>query len=250
MQPTTAALFDRLAVGPGMTCLDAGCGGGDVTRELARRVTPGGTAVGIDRDTAKIAIAREEAEGDGGPAVEYREGDVLTAEFAPDYDVIYVRFLLTHLPDPAAAVARIAAGLRGDGVLIVEDIDFRGCFCHPASAAFDRYVELYRGAALARGVDPNIGPRLPELLARAGCERVGVNVVQPAGRTPDGHEGDVKLVCPLTLENIADSAVAEGLASREEIDGVLAELYALAADRTTLLAFPRIVQAWGYRGST
>jgi len=244
MHPTTAALFDRIGIAPGMNCLDAGCGGGDVTCELARRVGPRGRAVGLDRDAAKIAIAREEA--DAGLAVEYREGDLLTTEVAPEYDVIYARFLLTHMADPAAAAARIAAGLRPNGVLIVEDIDHTGCFCHPPSAAYDRYVELYQGAALARGVDPNIGPRLPQLLVGAGCERVGVNVVQPAGMTPEGHEHDVKLMTPLTLENIADSAIAEGLATREEIEWAVDELYELADDRTTLLAFPRIVQAWGY----
>src|SRR4051812_22453383 len=77
MHPTTAALLDRVGVAPGMDCLDVGCGGGDVTRELARRVAPAGHAVGMDRDVAKLAIAREEAASDTG-AVEYREGDVLT----------------------------------------------------------------------------------------------------------------------------------------------------------------------------
>jgi hypothetical protein len=76
-----------------------------------------------------------------------------------------------------------------------------------------------------------------------------MNVVQPAGMTPDGHKGDVKLVGPLTLENIADSAIAEGLATREEIDAVLDELYRLASDATTVLAIPRIVQAWGYQAA-
>jgi hypothetical protein len=135
-------------------------------------------------------------------------------------------------------------------VLIVEDIDFTGSSCHPANAAYDRYAELYRRAAWARGVDPNIGPRLPQLLVAAECKRVSVNVVQPAGMTPEGHERDVKLVSPLTLENIADSAIAEGLATREEIEAVVEELYRLALDTTTVLAIPRIVQAWGYRTTT
>jgi hypothetical protein len=182
-------------------------------------------------------------------AVEHREGDVLTIELAPEYDVVDVRFLLTHLADPGAAAARIAAGLRPGGVLIVEDIDFTGSFCHPPNAAYDRYAQLYTEAAWARGVDPNVGPRLPQLLVAAGCKGVRVNVVQPAGMTPEGHEGDVKLVSPLTLENIADSAVAEGLVTRDEIDAVLDELYRLASDTTTVLAIPRIVQAWGYRAA-
>jgi SAM-dependent methyltransferase len=249
MHPTTAALFDRIGIAPGMSCLDVGCGGGDVTCELARRVAPGGRAVGIDMDAAKLAIAREEADSDAGLAVEYREGDVLTAEIAPQYDLVYVRFLLTHLADPEALAARIAGALRPGAVLIVEDIDFTGSFCHPTSAAYDRYVELYTHAAWARGVDPNIGPRLPQLLVAAGCERVGVNVVQPAGMTPDGHERDVKLVTPLTLENIADAAIAADLTTQEEIDALVAELYRLAHDTTTVLAFPRIVQSWGYRAA-
>jgi hypothetical protein len=156
---------------------------------------------------------------------------------------------LGALADAQAAAARIAAGLRSGGVLIVEDIDFTGSFCHPANAAYDRYAELYTQAARARGVDPNIGPRLPQLLVAAGCKGVRVNVVQPAGMTPEGHEGAIKLVSPLTLENIADSAFAEGLVTRDEIDAVLDELYRLASDRTTVLAIPRIVQAWGYRGA-
>jgi SAM-dependent methyltransferase len=250
MYPTTAALFDRVGIVAGMSCLDVGCGGGDVTRELARRVAPGGRAVGIDRDATTLAMAREEAEGTPGVAMEYREGDIVTTELAPEYDVIYVRFLLTHLADPEAAAARIAAGLRPGGVVIVEDVDFTGSFCHPANAAYDRYVDLYTEAARARGVDPNIGPRLPRLLVAAGCKPVRVNVVQPAGMTPEGHEGDVKLVSPLTLENIADSAIAEGLTTREEIDAVVDELYRLASDTTTVLALPRVVQAWGYRAAT
>jgi SAM-dependent methyltransferase len=249
MYPTTGALLDRVGLVPGMSCLDVGCGGGDVTRELARRAAPGGRAVGIDRDGTKLAIAREEANRDAEVAVEYREGDVLTTELTPDYDVIYVRFLLTHVADPEAAAARIAAGLRPGGVLIVEDIDFTGSFCHPPTAAYDRYTELYTRAAWARGVDPNIGPRLPQLLVAAGCKRVRVNVVQPAGMTPDGHEGDVKLVSPLTLENIADSAISAGLATGEEIDALVDELYRLASDSTTVLSIPRIVQAWAYRGA-
>jgi predicted O-methyltransferase YrrM len=247
MRPTTSALLDRIGIAPGMRCLDAGCGGGDVTRELARRVAPGGSVLGLDVDAAKVEIARIETAGDSPGDVEYREADILELDLEPEFDAIYVRFVLTHLADPGSAATRIVRWLRPGGVLIVEDIDFTGSFCHPASAAYERYTELYTRTTQARGVDPNIGPRLPGLLVAAGCSRVGVNVVQPTGMTPEGHEGDVKLVSPLTLENIADAVIAEGFAARDEIDAVVDELYRLAADTTTVLAIPRMVQAWGYR---
>ena len=38
MHPSTNSLFDRLGIGDGMRCLDVGCGSGDVTLELAKRV--------------------------------------------------------------------------------------------------------------------------------------------------------------------------------------------------------------------
>lgn len=248
LSPTTAALLDRVEIAPGMRCLDVGCGGGDVTCELARRAVPG-HVVGVDFDEAKLALARNEAEAAGIDNIEYRAGDIVDTNLAAEYDAIYVRFLLTHLADPAAGTARIAAGLRPGGVLIVEDIDFTGVFCHPPSAAYDRYVDLYTRTAQARGVDPNIGFRLPELLTGAGLADVHVNVVQPAAIGAEGLERDIKRVGPMTLEQIGDAAVAERLITRDELVEVLDDFYRLAADTTTLMAMPRIVQSWGYRPS-
>jgi hypothetical protein len=80
-------------------------------------------------------------------------------------------------------------------------------------------------------------------------EQVHVNVAQPAGIRRDGLEHDIKLVTPLTLENVADAAIAERLITREELDDALDVLYRLAGDTTTLMAFPRIVQSWAYSPS-
>jgi hypothetical protein len=38
MRASSTSLFDRLGLYDGLACLDVGCGGGDVTLELARRV--------------------------------------------------------------------------------------------------------------------------------------------------------------------------------------------------------------------
>src|SRR5215218_1241077 len=62
MRPTTLYLLERAEVTLGMHCLDVGCGGGDVTFELARLVGPSGRVVGIDIDATKLDLARGEAE--------------------------------------------------------------------------------------------------------------------------------------------------------------------------------------------
>ncbi|HZN12593.1 MAG TPA: methyltransferase domain-containing protein [Blastocatellia bacterium] len=242
LRPSTTSLLGRLGVGDGMTCLDVGCGGGDVTAEIASRVGPRGRAVGVDMDEAKLEIARREAEEQGIRNVEFRALDIRRQEAGSGFDLVYARFLLTHLDDPAEAVAAFRRHLRPGGLVVVEDIDFSGYFTYPECQAHRRYRELYCAVVRKRGGDPDIGPRLPSLLAEGGFDEVGVAVVQPVGT-----QGEVKLISPITMESIADVALSDGLASREEIDAVVRELYEFADNPQTLASLPRIVQAWGRR---
>jgi hypothetical protein len=92
--------------------------------------------------------------------------------------------------------------------VIVEDIDFAGCFCYPPCSAHDRYVELYRETVRRRGGNADLGPALPACLRRATLEDVGVAVSQACALP-----GDAKLIPPLTLERIADAVVGEGVAT-------------------------------------
>jgi SAM-dependent methyltransferase len=248
MAPATTALLDRVGVADDAACLDVGCGGGDVTLELARRAR-GGRIVGLDLDEAKLEIARTEAREAGVDNVEYRCEDLRNAELGTGYDLVHARFVLSHLVDPQAAVDRLVEALRPGGLLVVTDIEKTAAICEPSHRSFARYIELYVLAARARGVDPDIGPRLPAILANAGCSPVHVNVAQPVGRRPDGYEGDVKLTAPVTLESIADAILTPGLAERGELDAAVDDLYRLAADDETLIGTPRMVQAWGYRPS-
>jgi SAM-dependent methyltransferase len=244
MLPTTSALLSQVGVERADRCLDLGCGGGDVTVELARRA-PDGFAVGADLDEAKLDLARAEAAGAGLRNVEFRMDDAMVRPADDErFDVIYARFLLTHIPDPSQALCNICDRLAPGGVLVVEDIDFTGHFCFPHSAAFWRYVELYTDAVRARGCDPNIGPRLPALLAEAGLGEREMNVVQPAG-----FSGDVKSIAPITLEAIADAVLAAELTTPEQLNETVDELYAFANTEGTVLSLPRIVQAWGRRTS-
>ncbi len=242
MQPSTLSLFHRAGVRAGMDCLDVGCGGGDVAFELARLVGPGGRVLGVDIDEIKLKLARREIRARRLANVEFQLADVAEGELSAEFDFVYARFVLTHLRDPAKALERIYKATRPGGVVAVVDIDFCGHFCHPNNAAFERYVELYTQAAGRRGCDPNIGPRLPELLSKSGFHGVQMNVIQPAAM-----DGEVKLISPITMENIADAVLTERLASRKEVDRIVAELYDFAHDPSTILSLPRIVEAWGYR---
>ena len=244
--PTTDSLFDRIGIASDARCLDVGCGGGDVTVALAGRAFDG-RVVGTDLDDTQLGLARKEAEAAGLSNVEYRVADVTAPPAADDlgaYDVVYVRFVLTHLPDPAAALANITEQLAPGGVLIAEDIDFRGHFCDPDVPSFWRMVDWYTRAVQARGCDPNIGPRLPGLLRGAGLTGVDLHVIQPAG-----YSTDLKSLQALTLERIADAVLGAHLADVAEFEATVDELYAAARNDDVLLSLPRIVQTWGRRAA-
>ena len=128
------------------------------------------------------------------------------------------------------------------GLIVIEDIDLSGSFCHPYCAAYERYTKLYQEAAYRRGGDPNIGLKLPGMLRQAGAQEVQVRVVQPVHL-----EGEGKLIASVTMERIAGSLISEGLATQEEVNKIINGLNAAAADTAVLMSLPRVFQTWGRR---
>lgn len=49
-EQVTAQVLGRVGIGPGMRCLDAGCGPGEVMRLMAGRVGASGCVTGLDND--------------------------------------------------------------------------------------------------------------------------------------------------------------------------------------------------------
>lgn len=242
MQQTTLACLAQAGLKEAMACLEIGCGGGDVAFDVARMTGPLGRVVGTDIDEAALDLGRREAADLQLNNVEFRVGDITQSAFAPEFDLVHARFVLTHLADPASALGNMRGALRPGGVMVVEDIDFRGHFSYPESAALARFVEIYSAIVRQKGADPNIGPRVPSLLTEAGFENVEMRVVQPAGMV-----GEVKLMTPITMQSIGPAVIAGGLASEAEVARLVAELFEYAHTPGTIGCVPRVVQAWGFQ---
>jgi predicted O-methyltransferase YrrM len=238
--PTTSQLLQTVGLGQGMKCLDVGCGGGFVTLLMASMVGPQGKAVGIDADGEILALAQQDAAAAQLASVEFRQADASTPQEEAEYDLVYARFVLTHLSEPERCLAAMVRACKPQGAIVIEDIDFSGSFCYPPCAAYQRYTELYQQVVNRRGGDPNIGPKLSGMLRRAGLEGVQVNVVQPTHL-----EGEGKLIAAITLEKIASSVVSEGLATADEVELLINGLHDAAADSEIVMSLPRIFQTWG-----
>lgn len=114
--PHGSALIDRCQELTGARVVDLGCGFGDTTVELARRVGPGGEVTGIDASPRFVAEGRSLASARAS-AARFAVADVQVDPLGRDLDVAYSRFGLMFFASPVRAFRNVRASLRDGGRL-------------------------------------------------------------------------------------------------------------------------------------
>jgi ubiquinone/menaquinone biosynthesis C-methylase UbiE len=136
--PAERAAWDRildlvLPARTGIDALDAGCGTGFLSFELAAR---GHHVIGVDFASSMIAEARRKAAERGVSSVGFDEADAEQLPFMPaSFDLVISRHLLWTLAHPEVAIDEWIRVLRPGGRLVVVDGQFdAGAAPAPGSA--------------------------------------------------------------------------------------------------------------------
>lgn len=227
MWPSTKAVLARTGVEFGARCLDLGCGIGTVTCEIARM---SGHCKGVDVDSGYIESARRRAEARRVAGTEFEAASWEETNGDP-YDLVYARYLLSHLSDPLAALRRMKELARPGGTVVVEDIDFEGHFHHPPNAAFVRYLNLYESAVQATGGNARYGRHLLAVAREAGLVEVEIEMALSIH-----HRGPGKMVAELTLEQISEALFSHELCTPQEVETLLDHLRIYRQDPTTQMS--------------
>ena len=171
--PLTEHFIDRLRVPSGARVLDVGCGPGFVLESLRSRVGTKGHLTALD-ESAEWMVHLTRTIGKHGwrnvHLVQARAQDFQVQEGA--YDLIFMRWVLSFLPEPEALVAKLARGLRSGGALAIQDYNHEGCSLFPESPAFQNVVAATRRWVASRGGDLWIAGALPGMIRDAGLELV------------------------------------------------------------------------------
>jgi SAM-dependent methyltransferase len=219
----------------GWNCLEVGAGGGSIAAWLADHA---GTVLATDLDTTVVSALER-------PNLRIKAHDVLTDELpVAEFDLVHMRLVLAWLGDPEPALRRVTTALKPGGWLLAEEMDFVTAVPDPHMAAAD--VDAFRRVAAAHDAilaarhrfDPYFGRRLTvELephLDEVGCEG---RAWTWRGGSPGGA------IWRLTLIQLRDEIVGDGLAPAHDVDHVIA----LCDDPSFSIVSPLVMAAWGRR---
>jgi len=114
LSPVSMVLFDRASVGKGERVIDVGCGCGETTIQLARRVGSKGHVTGVDISAPMLARASERMP--VGLTADFVLADATVHPFErARTDLLFSRFGVMFFADPAASFANMRKALRPGG---------------------------------------------------------------------------------------------------------------------------------------
>jgi len=189
--PVTRRFFEAAGIGAGMKALDIGSGAGDVALLLADLVGPRGRVVGVDMNPEILETARARAAAAGWRNVEFVAGDALHLDLDRDFDVVAGRWVLMHVPDPAALLRHLVTRLRTGGIVAFHENDFT----YPPTVLppTDLSAQIQRWSihpCEGPGAEMRMGTKLLRAYVAAGLPEPQFVVEAPAGGGSDwpGYE--------------------------------------------------------------
>ena len=244
-QPTEQALR-AAGLEPGMRVLDVGCGPGDVSLIAARVVGPTGRVVGIDASPDIVALARQRATENSVTTVSFEHSSVDGIILDEPVDAVIGRLILMHLPEPVAALRRLATLVRPGGVIAFCDFDMTAARSVPWLPTWQTAAEAIATAFRGAGLDPQFGTTLHRLFRQAGLGTPTLTISAPVGTAEDTDHAAYVANSWRLLHPVAErlGIVDDRLADLEALQSNLCTEIA-AADGMAVL--PALITAWTRR---
>jgi ubiquinone/menaquinone biosynthesis C-methylase UbiE len=167
---TTRAFFLEAAVHKPRLALDLGCGPGYSTHLLVE-VLQCDRAAGLDNSEHFISLARQSKT----EQVSFYLHDITSVPFpVRPADLLYCRFLLTHLKEPQDIVAKWATQLNLEGLLLMEEVEW----IDTKKTVFTTYLEILQAMLEHQSNNLYVGPVLNGLAETDNLKRQ-INRVKP-----------------------------------------------------------------------
>jgi ubiquinone/menaquinone biosynthesis C-methylase UbiE len=200
LEPATKRIFQSIGLRAGSSCLDIGCGPGEVIRLMGEIVGPSGRVTGMDRDTraGRDAINRLQASGTS----QYRliEADIedIRDIGGESFDLTFARLALLFTHDPVSVLRKMYSWTKPGGYIVIQDFHIRTINIYPKLEAFLELSGIILGTFERAGQDVEFAFKLPTYFVEAG---IGA---------PDGTDMHLPLM-PLAPSAVAFEAVCRSV---------------------------------------
>lgn len=250
-QPFTRRMFTEAGITTGMQVLDVGCGPGDVSLIAADLVGETGRVLGIDASIDMIHAAQTRVDAAGLAQVSFMAADLRNnLVLDQQFDALVGRFILMHLPDPAAVLRHLLTSVRPGGIVAFQEYDlssYTDAF-YPPSPLWEQAYRLSTLAFERAGGNLHAGMQLPSMFRAAGLPAPQMKYEASIGADPDWpgfdlRAADVRQFVPLILQF--------GLAIEEEIgiDTLADRLREETVGHGGAARLPVVVSAWAHAHS-
>ncbi|AMO58058.1 hypothetical protein GZ77_20205 [Endozoicomonas montiporae] len=238
--PSSYNFLVSQGVREGMSCLEAGCGAGSITRHLKDFLGSDGGVTGFDMDEETIELARKKFSDTSGVSFQVLDLEEDGVSFDQQFDVVYCRHLLEHLADPETSIRKLSRYLKPGGLFIAQTIDCEGQYCWPDNDAYQKSAELLARIIDVRGGHSDCGQWLPSMLRKQKFLHINIEVENLVYL-----EGEGKQFVPLTMETLRKGLLEEGLLEKDEFRQLLSDLRQFCNQPDSVVSLPRFVHCAG-----
>jgi ubiquinone/menaquinone biosynthesis C-methylase UbiE len=242
-ETATMRVLQQSGLREGMSCLDVGCGPGEVMRLMSELVGVGGHITGIDADGKIGRQAIEMLQATSDCRFSFLEGDLENTDEIPGqpFDLTYARLVLFHVRDPIAVLRKMNAWTKPGGLIVVQDFDIRTVDIYPRLEWQSEFEKVVIGILKQSGRDVNIGHKLPAYFHEAG-------IGDPDGTDVTGLVGSLAQFSATfrgIYRTLLPRAIQMGVTTEADSQALLDELSeAEKGERYYSALLPLLIGAW------
>lgn len=198
-----------------MSVLDVGCGTGAITAGICKITGPDGCVLGVDRDSALLAAAREEHR--DLPNLSFELGDILCLPFEGRFDIVTAARTLQWVSQPQEAILQMKKAAKSGGRIVFLDYNHEDNSWQPdPPAEFDRFYRGFLNWRRANEWDNRMADHLPGLLRSAGIAEIQIHCDDETIQRGDTDFLDAAAIWIYVIQSIGSQIVAAGFLDPDE----------------------------------